>query len=193
MKRSWIQIGLLLTLVFAISGCGDTADSVNSTVNKPVDSSADGAKPDTAKIEAEIRKLVKDVEASMAKNDADAFDRGTTENYAFVGPDGSIISRAERAKSIRSGDSKFDSIVYDEISVRVNPEGNGAVVVGRATVKGTNMGQKVDGAFRFSQVWSKTADGWKVAHGHVTPIAAGQQTKSESDKDERKPESSENK
>jgi ketosteroid isomerase-like protein len=73
---------------------------------------------------------------------------------------------------MRSGDTKYESVAYDEVSVRVNPEGTGAVVIGRATVKGVNMGTRVDGQYRITQVWSKSADGWKMASGHATPISA---------------------
>jgi ketosteroid isomerase-like protein len=73
---------------------------------------------------------------------------------------------------MKSGETKYESIKYDDVSVRSNAEGNGAVSISRATVKGTILGKPVDGQFRVTYVWSKTKDGWKLANGQTTPITA---------------------
>ena len=64
----------------------------------------------------------------------------------LVNLDGSVQNREERLNSMKSGDTKFDSFAYDEINVRSNPEGTGAVAIARATATGTNKGRKIEGS-----------------------------------------------
>jgi ketosteroid isomerase-like protein len=108
--------------------------------------------------------------AALQKNDVGYMEKLYTENYMFVAPDGSVVTGAQRIASMKSGETKYESIKYDDVSVRSNAEGNGAVSISRATVKGTNLGKPVDGQFRVTHVWSKTKDGWKLANGQTTPI-----------------------
>lgn len=167
--RKFLILAMPITASFLIA-CSPAANNTNDS-NKPANA-ANNAAPavNTAAIEADVKKLVIDMAASMSKNDVAAFEKGTGDNYMFIGPDGRVATKAERVASFKSGDMKYDSVAYDEVSVRPNPQGTGAIVIARATVKGTNMGQKIDGQFRATQVWRKTDDGWKLVHGHVTPI-----------------------
>ena len=163
---------VMLATASLFTACDPAANNVG---NKPTNAANNAAaKPaaNTAAIETDVKKLVTDAAASLSKNDAAAFEKSTTDNYMFVNPNGVVTTRAERAAAMKSGDTKYESVAYDEVSVRVNPEGTGAVVIGRATVKGVNMGSRVDGQYRITQVWSKTADGWKMASGQATPISA---------------------
>lgn len=171
MRKLIFAIAMLITASFS-TACDPAA---NNTSNKPANAANNAAaKPaaNTAAIETDVKKLVADAAASLSKNDVAAFEKNTTDNYMFVNPNGVVTTRAERAAAMKSGDTKYESVAYDEVSVRVNPEGTGAVVIARATVKGVNMGNKVDGQYRVTQVWSKTADGWKMASGQATPISA---------------------
>jgi hypothetical protein len=84
--------------------------------------------------------------------------------------DGSVKTKAERLAELKSGDVKFESISADEITVRTNPEGTGAISVARATVKSVNRGVSTDGKVRVTTIWSKTKDGWKAVGAHATRI-----------------------
>lgn len=173
MRRILLFSTMLIAISLMISACGPTADNTGNVANKPANA-ANAAKPvDTAAIETDVKKVVTEASAAMSKNDVAAFEKMTVDTYKFIGPDGKVSTKSERAASLRSGDSKYESVVYDEVTVNPNPAGTGAIVIGRATVKGVNMGQKVDGQFRITQIWRKTDDGWKMAHGHATAIAAG--------------------
>jgi ketosteroid isomerase-like protein len=172
MRKYIFAIAMLLTASF-LTACNPAANSnTSNTAANGANNSAAKPAANTAAIEADVKKLVTDAAASLSKNDVAAFEKSTTDNYMFVNPNGVVTTRAERAAAMKSGETKYESVAYDEVSVRVNPEGTGAVVIGRATVKGVNMGNKVDGQYRVTQVWSKTADGWKMASGQATPISA---------------------
>ncbi len=126
-----------------------------------------------AAIETDIKKLVSETAAALAKNDAAALDKMYADNYMLVNLDGSVQNKADRLASLKSGDTKFDSFTYDEVNVRSNPEGTGAIVIARATATGMNKGKKIDGTVRVTQVWRKTADGWRQVTGQATQITGG--------------------
>ena len=152
-------------------------DPGTNTANKPANATANNANAaapaaNAAAIETDLKKLANDMSAAQVKGDAAALDKMWADNYTFVGPDGSIATKAQRLDSMKSGDTKIESLAYDEMSVRSNAEGTGAILIGRATVKGVNLGKPANGQFRMTQVWSKTKDGWRLASGQVTAITA---------------------
>jgi ketosteroid isomerase-like protein len=176
------KIILLATAVFAAAllsiGCGETAannsgatTNSNKAVNSAASNTAAPPAADSAAIQADIKKLVSDYAASTASNDAAAYDKVTTDNFMFVGNDGAVQTKAERVSAMKSGQTKYEKLTYDDVNVRVNPEGNGAVVIATATVKGLNSGKPIDSTVRVTQVWSKMKDGWKLASLQATDIA----------------------
>ena len=175
--RRIIFLVIMLALASLFTGCEPAAS--NNTTNKAANAAnnSNAARPvDTAAIETEIKKLVADAAATMTKNDAAGLEKMTIDSYKFINPNGQVSTRAERVAALRSGQSKYESVAYDEVSVNVNPSASGAFVIARATVKGVNMGNKVDGQYRITQIWRKTDDGWKMVHGQATPIAASGST-----------------
>lgn len=170
MRKIVLVMATLITASF-LTSCDSAANS--NSANKPANA-ANNAAPaaNSAAIETDIKKLVNDTAAALAKNDVDALDRLYADNYMLVNLDGSVQNKADRLGSIKSGETKFDSFTYDEVNVRTNLEGTGAVVIMRATATGMNKGKKVDGVVRVTQVWSKTKDGWRQVSGHATQIAA---------------------
>ena len=188
MRRIFLTISMLIASSFIFTSCGDqTATNAGNGASKPANaansaSNSNAAAPvNPAAIEADIKKLITDYAASTAKNDVDAYDKITSDNFMFVSNDGSVQTKAERLASMKSGATKYESLAYDDVTVRVNPEGNGAVVIGKATVKGTNMGKPIDATVRVTQVWSKTKDGWKMASLQATNIAAKADDKPKAD------------
>ena len=173
MRKIVLVVAALLPTLF--SAACETAP--NSNTSRIPTNSTNNAAPapaaNAAAIETEIKKLVTDTAAALAKNDAAALDKMYADNYMLVNLDGSVQNKSERLGSIRSGDTKFDSFAYDEVTVRSNPEGTGAVSIARATASGMNKGRRVEGTVRVTQVWSKTKDGWRQVSGHATQIAAG--------------------
>ncbi|CAN5239604.1 hypothetical protein BH20ACI2_BH20ACI2_18100 [soil metagenome] len=158
------------------TACDPAANTGNKPANAPANNAAAAAPAaNPAAVEADIKKLVSDQAAALAKNDADALDKLYSDNYMLVNLDGSVQNKADRLASIRSGDTKFTSFVYDEVTVRANPEGTGAVSIARATASGTNKGASVpaNAHIRVTQVWSKTKDGWRQVSGHATTIEGG--------------------
>jgi ketosteroid isomerase-like protein len=186
MCRMFFVVSMLITASFLMVSCGDPG--AGNAGNKPANATnsannaAAAAPVNTAAIEADLKKLTTDTAAYLVKNDIPAMEKVYAENYMFVGPDGSVATRAQRLEAMKTGDTKYESITYDDISVRTNPEGTGAVVISKATVKGKNMGKDVNGLYRVTHVWSKTKDGWRMASGQTTPITAAAEPAKADDK-----------
>jgi ketosteroid isomerase-like protein len=172
MRRMVFITAMLLAASLFLISCAD--QGAGNTANKPantVNNAAATAPVNTAAIETELKKMTSDMAATLVKGDTAAIDKLYNDNYVFIGPDGAVATKAQRIESMKSGDTKLESLTFDEVSVRVNPEGTGAIVVSKATAKGKNMGKPVDGQNRVTHVWSKTKDGWRLVHGQVSPIA----------------------
>lgn len=170
---------LLSTAALALgfmTACDPGANTTNKPANAPANNAAATAPAaNPAAVEAEIKKLVNDQAAALAKNDADALDKLYSDNYMLVNLDGSVQNKADRLASIRSGDTKFESFTYDEVTVRSNPEGTGAVSIARATATGKNKGVAIPAnrQIRVTQVWSKMKEGWRQVSGHATTMEGG--------------------
>jgi len=197
MKRIILSITTLIVATFMFTSCGAPAanNAPANNSNKPAANTATAPAADAAAIEADLKKLVTEYAASTSKNDIAAYEKATTDNFMFVGNDGAVYTKAQRVDSMKSGATKYDSLTYDDLNVRVNAEGNGAVVIGKATVKGTNMGKPIDETVRVTQIWSKTKDGWKMASLQATNITAKADDKKADEKkpEEKKPDAPANK
>ncbi len=164
---------LSIASIFMACEPAATGNANNKTANTAANSGNTAPAANPAAVEADIKKLVTETAAALAKNDANALDKMYADTYELVNLDGSVQNKADRLASIKSGDTKFDTFAYDETTVRTNPEGTGAVVITRATATGMNKGTKIDGApVRVTQVWAKMKDGWRQVSGHATTITA---------------------
>lgn len=174
MSRIFLSAAMLISASFLLVSCGDqgAGNAGNKPANGANNATATAPAANSTAIETDIKKAVTDMAASLTKGDAAAFEKLYTDSYRFVGPNGAVSTGPERVASMKSGDTKYESVAYDEVTVRSNAEGTGAVSISRATVKGKNLGIAVDGQFRVTHVWSKTKDGWRLASGQTTPITA---------------------
>ena len=113
------------------------------------------------------------------------------DDYTLVDQNGKVQTRAERLAALRSGDVKYSSFGYSDISVRFNPEVTGAITIAKATFKATAAGKSIDGDYRVTGVWAKDKSGaWKQYSAQATRIeGGGEPAKTE----EKKPEANANK
>jgi ketosteroid isomerase-like protein len=183
-KKIFASLSLALAALFA--ACNQQAGAPpNAVASNAANASKPAAPVDTAAVEADVKKTVAEYAAGIAKNDVTAFDKATADNFMFVGNDGVVSTKAERLESMQTGATKYESLTYDDLMVRVRPTGDGAIVIGKATVKGMNMGKPIDGAMRVTQVWMKTNDGWKMVTLQATAMTAKAEDKKA---DEKKPD-----
>jgi len=177
MKKTVLS-STLAAIAFLMIGCvAPAANNTNKPANAPANNANATAPVNAAAIETDVKKLIGDVYAALAKNDVDALDKIYDEKYTLVDIDGSVKTKAERLAELKSGDVKVESVSADEITVRSNAEGTGAVSIARATSKSTRKGERVDAQVRVTTIWGKTKDGWKAAGAHATRITAAEAPK----------------
>jgi ketosteroid isomerase-like protein len=169
MKKVILGSMIFVVSAFFVASCGDSAGNASS---KPANNAAvntNTAPPvNPAAIEADIKKLVTDYTAALSKNDIAAYEKMMADSFTFVNTDGTVQTKTQRLDAMKSGATKYESLTYDDVTVRVNPDGNGATVLAKATVKGKNIGKPIDTTLNVTQVWSKMKDGWKMASLQAT-------------------------
>jgi uncharacterized protein (TIGR02246 family) len=155
--------------------CG--APAANNSANRPANA-ANNAPSNTAassaSAEADVKKLMTDLAAALAKNDADAAAKFYSEDYHLITPDGIDQSKAARIADIRSGTTKFDSFAYENVNVR--SYGDTAVAIATVKARGIVSGKPRTSDMIATLVLHKAADGWKVVSGQATAVAPASTT-----------------
>ena len=119
--------------------------------------------------EQAIRKLLDEISAALPRADTAALDRIYADNYTLVNEFGVVMTKVPRLAAIKSGELKLESVVFDEVNMRLY--GNTAVATYRVTQKGQFKGQDIGGQLRATSTYVKMKGRWQVAAAQVTRIA----------------------
>jgi len=101
--------------------------------------------------------------ATAVLNDLLADDYTNTNAYGLVRHKSQVI------EDVGSGDSSFEAIDLDDISVNIY--GDAAVLTAKRTVKGRSKGRDPSGQFRQLRVYAKRHGRWQAVMLQVTRIA----------------------
>jgi ketosteroid isomerase-like protein len=107
--------------------------------------------------------------AAERTGDADALDPLLADDFILVGPLGFMLDKRQYLGSRRSGDLKHQSLVWEEVNVRLY--GEAAVAVGSQTQQSTYQGRDASGRFRVTQIAVRQRGGWAIVGLHYSPIA----------------------
>jgi ketosteroid isomerase-like protein len=171
---------LMATCGLLLLSCGEASVTPKNTAAAPANAATNSAPAPSANAEADIKKMLKDAETALGKNDADALEKIYAPDYTLTNEDGVLQTRAERLAGIKSGDLKFESFAYSDITVRTY--GDTVVVNNIATFKATNKGKPIGGKYRVSSTWIKGKDGWRQVNAQATAIADAAKTDVKSEK-----------
>ena len=119
---------------------------------------------------AQLIELDATVGRAIVAGDFDALDRLYADDFSFVAPDGRVVSRAERLDAFRSGRLRYLETSHADVAVRV--EGSLAVVTGRARTRFVAAGVEDAGSYRYTSVWRRDGESWRVAATQATKITA---------------------
>lgn len=119
--------------------------------------------------EQTVRKIIDELSAAVGRNDVDALNRIYADGYTFVSEAGVMTTKAQRLAAMKSGTLKYESVVFDEVNVRVY--GDTAVATYRVTTKGQANGQDVSGQFRATITFAKMKGRWQEVAAQITRIA----------------------
>jgi ketosteroid isomerase-like protein len=118
--------------------------------------------------EQEVIKLEREFGEAITRGDKAALDRLTADEFVLTNTLGQIVNKARGIADITSPDYQIDSLVNDDIKVRVY--GDAAVVTARGTAKGRYKGQDASGQFRYTRVWIRRQGRWRAVAAQSTAI-----------------------
>lgn len=121
-------------------------------------------------IEQVIRQLDGERIQAQIGADAAALDRIYADDFIGVGPSGTVRTKKQVISDFTSGTLKFQSITTDEVQVRVYE--NTAVETGLSTMDGQDNGKAVPRITRFTRVWVKQQDYWRLVANHYSVRSA---------------------
>jgi len=180
MKGIFCTAALFVSCLLIVS-CSpqEMANAGNKMANAVNITNANSA-ANPAATEADVKKLMTDVAAALAKNDADAASKFYADDYYLVTPDGVVQTKAERMADMRSGATKFDSFAYEDVNVR--SYGDTAVAIATVKARGVASGKPRTTDVRATLVFRRTGNDWKVVSSQATPIAAASATSTNTNK-----------
>jgi len=117
-------------------------------------------------VEQVIRQLDHERIQAQIGADAVALNRIYADDFIGIGPSGTIRRKAQVIADFTSGELKFQSIITDDVQVRVY--GNTAVETGRSTMIGQDKGKAVPRDNRFTRVWIKQGTRWRLVANHYS-------------------------
>jgi ketosteroid isomerase-like protein len=123
---------------------------------------------DPAGDERQLTQLVKDLNEAVVKADVTVLEQVLHEDYVHNRPSGVVEDRAQYLENRKTRRVDFESLVPDEMNVRVY--GDTAIVTGRSTAKGKDQHGKMDEQRRWTRVLVRRDGRWQFVHFQATPI-----------------------
>jgi ketosteroid isomerase-like protein len=120
--------------------------------------------PEVVALEAALR------EAQLAA-DVQKLDELIAEELLFTGPDGNLGTKAQDLAAHRAGAVRFREHVPLELCVR-RVGGDVAIAALLAKLVVEVGGATVSGKYRYTRVWAREGDAWRVVGGHVAAVPA---------------------
>lgn len=107
---------------------------------------------------------------AIVAEDFDALERLYADDFVFFAPDGREVPRADRLDAFRSGRMRYLATSHAEVAVRL--DGSLAVVTGRARTRFVAAGVEDEGSYRYTSVWRREGESWRVVSTQATKITA---------------------
>jgi ketosteroid isomerase-like protein len=147
MRWTLVIAALALTPAAVITGQGTSRDQASSVVQA-------------------IKQLDNERIRAQIGADAATLDRIYADDFIGVGPSGTVRTKAQVISDFTSGDLHFQSIVTDEVQVRVYE--NAAVETGLSTMSGQDKGKPIPRETRFTRVWVRQQGRWRLVANHYS-------------------------
>lgn len=110
-------------------------------------------------------------DALMTSNSA-AIDKITTDDFLAISSNGTLSDKGQYLKRIASRINQFSTFELQVLKVRV--QAGSAIATSQAHVIGTLDARPVDAIFRYTKVYTRSANGaWRVANFEVTRVTRG--------------------
>lgn len=118
--------------------------------------------------EQELIKMEQEFGEAQPRRDVAMLSQLMADEFTATIPPGRVVNKAQVIEMVASPDLEMESLINDEINVRVY--GDAAVATGRGTGKGRYKGQDASGRFRYTRVWVKRGGQWQAVAAQSTMI-----------------------
>ena len=120
-------------------------------------------------IDAEVVALESELRTAMLAGDVAALERLVDDDLLFTMPNGALIGKADDLLAHRSRRMQLTQITL--LDQHILQLGSTAVVSALMELAGSYEGAPFDGPFRYTRVWVKRAENWRVVAGHVGAVS----------------------
>jgi uncharacterized protein (TIGR02246 family) len=123
----------------------------------------------SSKSEEAVIKTLRDICQAYEKKDTDFLLKYMTEDFTLTASDGSITTRDDEIKELKSGKVTYQIFENRDMKVRLYGEKT-AVVTGRTVVKGEYEKSPIDAEFQFTDTLVFRDGRWRIAASHASRI-----------------------
>ncbi len=117
----------------------------------------------------EILGLEERLRVAMLTSNVTELDDLLDERLLFVGPEGSVYSKADDLELHRSGTTQFAHI--ELIDIQIQRHESVAITVVLANLAGMFRGITFEGTSRYTRTWILGSQGWRVVSGSLCAVA----------------------
>ena len=114
----------------------------------------------------ELQRLEREWNAAHISGDSETLSRLWADELEVAVPKMPVMKKAELVKFVNSGRMKFQRYETSELNFRIY--GQSAVVTGRLQRKREINGRTMEDDWRFTKVYQRSADGWRVVSFHAS-------------------------
>lgn len=112
-----------------------------------------------------IENKEEELRIAMLNSDIEKLDSLIDESLIFTIPSGEIINKSLDLKAHQSGDQKINALECVESNIQVFP--SFSVVATKMKLLGEYKGNKIDGLYSYTRVWTVIGSEYKVVAGQV--------------------------
>lgn len=121
-----------------------------------------------ARVEEEIIALSRRIVEIELSRDADSLEHLICDDYIGVDPSGALINKEISVGRYR--DPTFILTQHGISDIEVKVFGDAALEIGLMRLKGRLGSFEFGGTYRYSHIWKKDVEGWRVKASQLTPI-----------------------
>jgi len=118
--------------------------------------------------EAEIIKMEERLRKAQLTNNVEELDRLIADDLICTFIDGLLYTKQQDLDTHKSGTLKFEYITPLEQKIKIL--GETAVVNILMDMKGKSAESPIEGKVRYTRVWARDNDSWKIAVAHISLV-----------------------
>lgn len=116
-----------------------------------------------------VIKTLQDICKAYEKKDTDVLLKYMSEDFTLTASDGSITTRDDEIKELKSGKVSYEVFENRDMKVRLYGDKT-AVVTGRTVVKGEYEKNAIDAEFQFTDTLIRKDGHWRIVSSHASRI-----------------------